>query len=170
MKTFKQTVVGLVLVSALSLLPGVAAAELKIGFVDLAKLSENAPQIIAAQKKIDAEFSSREKELVELQRRVAKMEEGLTTEGAVLSESERSAKERDILGKRRELKRSQDEFRDDLNIRKNEMLRSVNVEIGNVIEAFAKDEKYDLILAQGVMYAGNKVDITDQILKRLGEK
>jgi outer membrane protein len=169
-KTFKQTVVGLVLASALSLLPGVAAAELKIGFVDLAKLSENAPQIIAAQKKIDAEFSSREKEVIELQRRVARMEEELTTEGAVLSESERSAKERDILGKRRELKRTQDEFRDDLNIRKNEMLRTVNVEIGNVIETFAKSEKYDLILAQGVMFAGNKVDITDQILKRLGEK
>jgi outer membrane protein len=146
-----------------------AAAELKIGFVDLAKLSENAPQIIAAQNKIDAEFSSREKELVELQRRVAKLEEGLTTDGAVLSESERNAKEREILGKRRELKRSQDEFRDDLNIRKNEMLRTVNVEIGNVIEAFAKSEKYDLILAQGVMYAGSKVDITEQVLKKLAE-
>jgi outer membrane protein len=160
---------GLVLASALSLLPGMAAAELKIGFVDLAKLSENAPQIIAAQNKIDAEFSSREKELVELQRRVAKLEEGLTTDGAVLSESERNAKEREILGKRRELKRSQDEFRDDLNIRKNEMLRTVNVEIGNVIEAFAKSEKYDLILAQGVMYAGSKVDITEQVLKKLAE-
>jgi len=101
---------------------------------------------------------------------VAKLEEGLTTDGAVLSESERNAKEREILGKRRELKRSQDEFRDDLNIRKNEMLRTVNVEIGNVIETFAKNEKYDLILAQGVMYAGSKVDITDQILKKLAEK
>ncbi len=169
MKTCKNMVNGLVLASALSLLPGMAAAELKIGFVDLAKLSENAPQIIAAQNKIDAEFSSREKELVELQRRVAKLEEGLTTDGAVLSESERNAKEREILGKRRELKRSQDEFRDDLNIRKNEMLRTVNVEIGNVIEAFAKSEKYDLILAQGVMYAGSKVDITEQVLKKLAE-
>jgi outer membrane protein len=168
-KTCKNMVNGLVLASALSLLPGMAAAELKIGFVDLAKLSENAPQIIAAQNKIDAEFSSREKELVELQRRVAKLEEGLTTDGAVLSESERNAKEREILGKRRELKRSQDEFRDDLNIRKNEMLRTVNVEIGNVIEAFAKSEKYDLILAQGVMYAGSKVDITEQVLKKLAE-
>jgi outer membrane protein len=169
-KTCKQMVMGLALVSALSLLPGMAAADLKIGFVDLAKLSENAPQIIAAQNKIDAEFSSREKELVELQRRVAKMEDDMSKNSSVLSESERSAKEREILGKRRELKRSQDEFRDDLNIRKNEMLRTVNAEIGKVIENFAKSEKYDLILAQGVMYAGSKVDITDQVLKKLGEK
>lgn len=169
MKKCKQIVFGTMLISMASLFPGLAAAELKIGFVDLAKLSENAPQIIAAQGKIDAEFSSREKELVELQRKLAKMEESLTTDAAVMSESERTTRERDILGKRRELKRSQDEFRDDLNIRKNEMLRTVNKEIGAVIEAFAKSEKFDLILAQGVMYAGDKVDVTEQVLKKLAE-
>jgi len=160
----------MVSMAALILFTGVARAELKIGFVDLAKLSENAPQIISAQGKIDAEFSSREKELVALQRKISKMEEELSTNGAVMSESERSGKEREILSKRRDLKRSQDEFRDDLNIRKNEILKQVNVEIGNVIEKFAKEEKYDLIIAQGVMYAGERVDITDQILKRLSDK
>jgi outer membrane protein len=169
-KTSKLTVFGLVLAFALSLVPGLAAAELKIGFVDLAKLSEKAPQILAAQKKIDSEFSGREKELVELQRKVSKMEEDMNTNGPILSDTERSTKERKLLSKRRELKRMQDEFRDDLNIRKNEMLRSVNEEIGKVIEKFAKSENYDLILAQGVMFAGSRVDITDLILKKLGEK
>ncbi len=170
MKNCKPYILAMVSVAALTLFAGVARAELKIGFVDLAKLSENAPQIISAQGKIDAEFSSREKELVALQRKISKMEEELSTNGAVMSESERSSKERDILGKRRDLKRSQDEFRDDLNIRKNEILKQVNVEIGNVIEKFAKEEKYDLIIAQGVMYAGERVDITDLILKRLSDK
>jgi outer membrane protein len=163
----KHTVLVMISLGALALFAGAARAELKIGFVDLAKLSENAPQIISAQGKIDAEFSSREKELVALQRKIAKMEEELSTNGAVLSESERSNKERDILGKRRELKRSQDEFRDDLNIRKNEILKQVNIEIGNVIDKLAKEEKYDLIIAQGVMFASERVDITDQILKKL---
>jgi outer membrane protein len=169
-KNCKPYILAMVSVAALTLFAGVARADLKIGFVDLAKLSENAPQIISAQGKIDAEFSSREKELVALQRKISKMEEELSTNGAVMSESERSSKERDILGKRRDLKRSQDEFRDDLNIRKNEILKQVNVEIGNVIEKFAKEEKYDLIIAQGVMYAGERVDITDLILKRLSDK
>jgi outer membrane protein len=153
--------------AALALCAGAAQAELKIGFVDLAKLSENAPQITSAQGKIDAEFSSREKELVSLQRKIAKMEEELATNASVMSDSERSGKEREILSMRRDLKRSQDEFRDDLNIRKNEILKQVNIEIGNVIEKLAKDEKYDLIIAQGVMFASERVDITDQILKKL---
>ena len=167
MTTRKHIPLAMISMAALMLFTGIARAELKVGFVDLAKLSENAPQIISAQGKIDAEFSSREKELVALQRKIAKMEEELSNNGAVMSESERSGKERDILSKRRELKRSQDEFRDDLNIRKNEILKQVNIEIGNVIEALAKDEKYDLIIAQGVMFASDRVDITDTILKKL---
>lgn len=144
-------------------------AELKVGFVDLAKLSESAPQIKSAQSKIDAEFSSREQELIALQKELGRLEERLVKDGAVMSDSERGKLERDILGKRRDMKRAQEEFRDDLNIRKNEMLRQVNIEIGEVIEKFAKSEKYDLILAQGVMYAGESVDITDLILGKLGK-
>lgn len=167
MKTHMQSVVGMVLVAAMFVMPAAAFAEMKVGFVDLAKLSESAPQIKAAQGKIDAEFSSREKELISLQRKLGKQEEKLTKDGAVMSDSERSSLERDILSKRRDLKRSQDEFRDDLNIRKNEMLRQVNIEIGEIIESFARSENYDLIMAQGVMFASDRVDITDMILKKL---
>ena len=169
MKKYMQTVYGVILVAAMSVLPVTAFAEMKIGFVDLAKLSESAPQIKAAQSRIDAEFSSREQDLISQQRALGKLEERLSKDGAVMSDSERSKLEREILSKRRELKRSQDEFRDDLNIRKNEMLRQVNIEIGEIIQNFAKTEKYDLILAQGVMYAGDRVDITDMVLKKLSD-
>ncbi|NNJ95002.1 MAG: OmpH family outer membrane protein [Halobacteria archaeon] len=140
---------------------------MKVGFVDLAKLSERAPQIKEAQGKIDAEFSSREQELIGMQRKLGKLEQQLSTDGAVMSDAERSKLERDILSKRRDLKRSQEEFRDDLNIRKNEMLRQVNIEIGEIIEQYAKSERYDIILAQGVMFASEQVDITDRILNKL---
>jgi outer membrane protein len=162
-----QTVYGMALAAMLALMPVTVFAELKIGFVDLAKLSEKAPQIKSAQGKIDAEFSSREQELIGMQRRLTKQEQKLSKDGAVMSDAERSKLEREILSMRRDLKRSQDEFRDDLNIRKNEMLRQVNIEIGEIIEKFAKSERYDLIIAQGVMFASDQVDITDKILNRL---
>ncbi len=96
------------------------------------------------------------------------MEAALARDGAVMSDSERSKKERAILGKRREGKRVQEEFRDDITIRRNEILRKVNAEIGKAIEEYAKQNKYDLIMAQGVMYSSDKVDITAKILKKLG--
>ena len=167
MKTRNNPVIGMLLAIAVAAMPSAVLAEMKIGFVDLAKLSERAPQIKAAQGKIDAEFSSREQELISTQRNLGKLEQQLSKDGAVMSDAERSKLEREILSQRRDLKRSQDEFRDDLNIRKNEMLRQVNIEIGEIIESFAKSEKFDIILAQGVMFASEQVDITDRILNKL---
>ncbi len=158
----------IVLIAVFSGYSGSALAELKIGFVDVVKLSESAPQIRSAQMKMDAEFGSREKEIIALQREIEAMEETLARDGAVMSDAERSKKERAILGKRREGKRAQDEFRDDINIRRNEILRKVNAEIGKAIEAYAKKNNFDLILAQGVMYNSDKVDITESVLKELG--
>ena len=168
MKKFNRSIVSVVLFAVFSAFSGTALAEIKIGFVDVAKLSESAPQIRSAQMKMDAEFGGREKEIISLQREIEKLETALARDGAVMSDSERTKKEREILGKRREGKRIQDEFRDDINIRRNEILRKVNEEIGKAIEEYARKNNFDLILAQGVMYSSDKVDITAKILKRLG--
>ena len=151
----------------LSLCSGTALAETKIGFVDTVKLMEAAPQAKSAQSKIESEFAPREKELVALQREIKKLEDKLTRDGAVMSESERTKLERKILSKRRDMKRSQDEFRDDLNIRRNEVLAKLQKDMYQAVVTLAKEQKFDLILSQGVVYSSSKVDITDSVLKKL---
>ena len=122
MKKSKHVIALAAFVTALSGYSGNLLAELKIGFVDTVKLIESAPQAKSAQSEIEAEFSPREKELVAMQREIGALEEKLGRDGAVMSDAERTKQERKITSKRREMKRSQDEFRDDLNIRKNEVL------------------------------------------------
>lgn len=148
---------------------GGVSAEMRIGFVDTAKLMEAAPQVKAAQSKIESEFAPREKELVDLQREIRTLDERLARDGTVMSESERAKLERNILGKRRDLKRSQEEFRDDLNIRRNEVLAKLQRDVFEAVNAFAKEQKYDLILSQGVVYSSGKIDITDGVLKKLSK-
>ncbi len=155
------------LVVMLSLGSRVALAETKIGFVDTVKLMEAAPQAKSAQSKIESEFSPREKELVALQREIKKLEDKLTRDGTVMSDSERTKLERKILAKRRDMKRSQDEFRDDLNIRRNEVLAKLQKDMYTAVVSLAKEQKFDLILSQGVVYSSDKVDITDSVLKKL---
>lgn len=157
------------LVAAGSLYPGAVLAEVKIGFVDTARLMEAAPQVKAAQSKIESEFSPREKELVDLQREIRSMDERLARDGTVMSESERSKLEREILAKRRELKRSQEEFRDDLDIRRNEVLAKLQRDVFEAVTAFAKEQKFDLILSQGVVYSSDRIDITEGVLKKLAQ-
>jgi outer membrane protein len=158
---------GAALAAVVSLFAGAAMAEMKVGFVDTAKLMESAPQVKEAQSKIEAEFAPREKELVELQRKIRTQEDRLARDSAVMSESENTKLERDILAMRRDLKRSQEEFRDDLNIRRNEVLAKLQREIFDAIVAFAKVQNYDLIMGQGVVYSSERVDITEAVLKEL---
>jgi outer membrane protein len=164
------TPVAISLVLAVSLFSRGVLAETKIGFVDTVKLMEAAPQAKSAQSKIESEFAPREKELVALQREIKQLEDKLSRDGAVMSESERTKLERDILAKRRDLKRTQDEFRDDLNIRRNEVLTKLQKDMYEAVVALAKEEKYDLIFSQGVVYSSDRVDITESVLKKLTGK
>jgi len=156
--------------AVLSLCSGTVLAETRIGFVDTVKLMEAAPQAKSAQSKIESEFAPREKELVALQREIKKLEDDLTRDGTVMSESERAKLERKILSKRRDMKRTQDEFRDDLNIRRNEVLAKLQKDMYQAVVTLAKEQKFDLILSQGVVYSSDKVDITDSVLKKLKAK
>jgi outer membrane protein len=170
MKRTETTIVMIGFMALMSLCSGTALAENKIGFVDTVKLMEAAPQAKSAQSKIESEFAPREKELVALQREIKKLEDDLTRDGAVMSESERSKLERNILAKRRDMKRTQDEFRDDLNIRRNEVLAKLQKDMYQAVVSLAKEQKFDLILSQGVVYSSDKVDITDSVLKKLKAK
>mgnify|MGYP001813057635 FL=1 len=170
MKRISSTILNIALLTVLSILSGASLAEMKIGFVDTVKLMEAAPQAKSAQSKIESEFTPREKELVALQREIKTKEDKLERDGTVMSESELSKLERDILAKRRDLKRSQDEFRDDLNIRRNEVLAKVQKDMYEAVVTLGKEQKFDLILTQGVVFSSDRVDITDSVLKKLSGK
>jgi len=143
------------------------AADYKIGVVNALKVLEAAPQAEEAKAKLEKEFAGRDRELVSQQKELRSLEERMSKDGAIMSESERAALERDIINTRRDLKRSQDEFREDVNFRRNEEFAKIQKQIVEAIKAEAEDKKYDLILGEGVIYAGKKVDITEDVIKRL---
>jgi len=153
--------------TACAVLTAPVMAETTVGVVNTVQLMEEAPQAKAAQSNIETEFAPREKELVNLQKSVRKLEDKLSRDGAVMSEKESSKLERDILAKRRDLKRSQEEFRDDLNIRKNEVLSKLQRQMYEATVSLAKEKKYDIILGQGVVYSSKKVDVTPMVLEKL---
>lgn len=146
-----------------------AHAELKIGFVNTARVLEQAPQAKAARDRLQQEFTPRESELVNAQRDLKDMQDRLERDGPTLSDSERAKLERDILAKQRDLKRIQGEFSEDLNLRRNEEFARLQREAAQAVVDIARDDKFDLVLEAGVVYASDKVDITDKVLVRLRE-
>lgn len=158
------------LVAVLLPLGSAAAATLKLGFVNIAKVMEDAPQAEEARARLESEFAPRDQELVKAQEALKGLEDRLATDGAVMSDSTRHQLERRIIEQRREIRRSRDEFREDFNIRRNEELRKLQERVSEAISSLARDNGYDMILTNSVVYSSERVEITDLVLKRLRDE
>ncbi|WP_126455545.1 OmpH family outer membrane protein [Sulfuriflexus mobilis] len=164
MKTLKK----IILTAMIGLTPMTGLAqELKIAVVNPNRLLEEAPQAKLALKKLEKEFATRDNKLLTEQKAIKKDEEKLARDGAIMSEAERRKIERDLISKKRELRRALDELREDRTFRSNEergkLLRYVN----DAITTVGKQEKYDLILYEGIAFANPAIDLTGMILERL---
>ncbi|MDD2767613.1 MAG: OmpH family outer membrane protein [Methylococcus sp.] len=137
-------------------------ADIKIGFVNVGRLLEKAPQAEAAKKELEKEFSGRDKKLVAEQKEIKSLEERLGKGGEIGKDQER-----DLMNRKREAKRAQDEFREDFNLRRNEELAQLQKEIFEAIQSLAKEESFDLLLTDGVVYAAQSIDVTDKVEKKL---
>lgn len=144
-----------------------SAADMKIGFVNVAKLLEKAPQAEKAKKELEREFAPRDKRLVAEQKEIKQMEEKLSKDAAVMSDDEKQKLDKDILNRKREAKRLQDEFREDFNLRRNEELGQLQKSIFEAIQSLAKEEGFDLLLTDGVVYASEGIDVTSKVEKKL---
>ncbi|MGI9333952.1 MAG: OmpH family outer membrane protein [Gammaproteobacteria bacterium] len=143
------------------------AAELKVGFVNVAKVMESMPQSQAAQTRMEKEFAPRDQQLLEAQRVLRAKEDDLFKNGAALTNLERQSAEREVRQLKRDLQSRQDEFRDDLNLRRSEELSKLQRRVSKVIAAFAKARDFDLVLTNGVVFASERVDITGVVLEQL---
>lgn len=156
--------------SAALLLPlaNAYSQESKVGFVSTERIFREAAPAKAAQTKIEQEFSRRDKELQEMAGRLKSMSEKLDKEAAVLAETDRIKRQRDLADLDKDFQRKQREFREDLNQRRNEELAIVLERTNKVIKQIAETEKYDIVFQEAV-YASPRIDITDKVLKALNK-
>jgi outer membrane protein len=142
------------------------AQELKIGYVNSERVLREAAPAKAAQTKLEAEFSKREKELNDQALKLKNAADKLEKDNPTLSQSEQARRQRELVELDRDIQRKRREFQEDLTQRRNEELASVVERANRVIKQIFDAEKYDVIL-QEVVFASNRVDITDKVIKIL---
>ncbi len=143
------------------------AQNVRVGFVNFAALLDKAPQSEAASKQIQEDFAKRDRDLLAQQQELTTREENLRRNAAIMSAEERTRQQGELRRLERELRRTQEEFREDLNLRRSEDLSALQKMMAEVIREMAREENYDLIITDGVIFAGANVDITDRVLERL---
>jgi outer membrane protein len=152
-----------------SCLTAAQAAESRIGVVDTERILRESEQAVNAEKKIEKEFAVRDQEIKKLIKQAKELQDSLEKEGGKISDSTRRIKERELASLNIQLQTQQREFREDLNLRKNEELAQVLARADKAIKAIAASEDYDVILQEAV-YHNPRVDITDKVLKYLADE
>ena len=145
------------------------AEEYKIGVVNVQSILASIPQTEAATKKLEKEFGPRDRSIAKDNKALEKLAEKLKKDGAIMSESERTKIERDIQTRQRDLKRRAQEFQEDLNFRRNEMMQEIQKKIADVVRAYAKENRFDMVLVNGAVYFSERIDLTKTIVERMSK-
>ena len=145
------------------------AADFRIGVVDTERILRESVPALKAEKKIEKEFASRDQEIKNISQQTKDIQTQLNKEGITMPDVERRNKERELDNLNVNLQRLQREFREDLNLRKNEELVVVLGLANKAIQQIAESEKYDLILQEAV-YRNPKIDITEKVIKFLASE
>jgi outer membrane protein len=146
-----------------------AQQNLKIGVVNVAALIERSPQAAAVNKKLQDEFGPRQREIAAMQQRLRGQQETFQRDAPVMGEQERLNLERQIRDGERELQRTQNQFLEDLNLRRNEEFGALSREVIQKAQEYARAQKFDVLLAeQSIVYYSTAVDVTDEVLATLG--
>ena len=142
----------------------------KFGFVHTERILRDSVPAVRAQKKIEAEFQKRDRELAGMAEQLKRLQEDLDKNAMTMSEPQRRSKEREFGEANREFQRKQREFREDLNQRRNEELAQVVEQANRVIKQIAEQEKFDIIFQEMPAYVSPRIDITDRVIKALEGK
>ncbi len=144
-----------------------AWAELKIGYVNYQQLIQDSPQAKSISEALRAELSPRQRDLQTQGQQLKTREEKLQKDGPTMSDEQRSREEKSLRDAEREFQLKQQSFQDDVNARRNEELSKLQRTLIEEVRAYSKSQNYDLVLADGVIYANNAIDITPMILSQL---
>ena len=146
-----------------------AFSEVKIGFVQVDKILKEAPQTQTSNKKLEKEFKSRTESLKKIIQNIQKEEKDFSKNSLTLSDTDKEKITRKLQQDKIDAQRTERELREDIDLRRREEINSLQTQVNQTIEKFAKEKKYDLILYQGVAYASPDIDITDIVIKLLGK-
>ncbi len=166
MNTLYKSIIPVIAMLAFSPL-SYAEESYKIGAVNATRILQESPQAEVAIKMLEKEFSPRDKAMVAAAKKIKALEDKFNKDRAIMSEQERAKLEREIIAMQRNHKRNQDEFREDLNFRRNEEFAKIQKQVVLAIQKIAKDNNYDVILGEGVIFASSKVDISGLVIDYL---
>ena len=147
----------------------------KFAYVDSDYILSNIPEYADAQEELNALSTKWENEIKAIYNKVSEMYKKYQTEMVLLSEDQKRAREQDIINKEQEAKNLQMQYfgaEGQLYQKQTELVQPIQEKIYTALTELAQTKGYSFIfdLASGtsILYASDKVDVSDDVLDQLG--
>ncbi|MEF8792172.1 OmpH family outer membrane protein [Thiohalorhabdus sp.] len=159
-----------VLVAVLVPAAPAVAAEYKIGYVDVRKVVQESEQAQQAKGELETKVAERKEQLARKRQKVQDLQKELENQGSLMSEEQEKAKKRRLQEAMRELRRLQQQAQEDLDTRKNQVLKDIYDQVFQIANRIGKQEEFDLILtAPSALYVADRVDLTQRVLAEVND-
>ncbi|MGJ8664100.1 MAG: OmpH family outer membrane protein [Marinicella sp.] len=160
---------GSILVICLALLLPLecAQAEGKIGYVDMNALINQSPQILAANQTLTTEFEEQNDRISQQESDLKALEDSISKEGNFMTPDKLLELQERARILERQVRRAKEDMKDAITIRNSQLVDDVQNQIKSVVAKYAEANDYDAILINAILYANERIDITDEILQQL---
>jgi len=158
----------------LSLSAGSAsAASIKIGTVDLQRALQECKRGKSSNAAFEKEMKEKDTQLKTEQESVRKAVEEFQKKAAVLSEKARGEQQAKLQQRMAGLEEMRQKFAGEFQNRQGELVKPLIEGLRNVVPDIARRRSLDVVLESsqgGLLYALDKTDITDELIKLYDEK
>lgn len=150
-----------------------AAAEVKIGYVDLYRALENVEEGQRIRRQLEREFQRRQTQLDEKQQEVMQLHQELERQGMMLSDEARQQKAMELQEKMGELQQLYLTLQQELAQQEAQAMRGVFEQMRTIVEAIGREGNYTIILERtetSILYSVDGLDLTDQLIRRFNAR
>ncbi len=145
-----------------------AAAELKIGIVDLQRALNESAAGKKAKEQFKAEFDKTQNALKAEKDRLDKMKDDLDKQSTILKADERKAKADEFDRRQRDLRRKLEDSDAELRKKDSELTGDILKDLAEVIQQIGQRDNYTVILensSSSVLYGAKSIDVTDEVIR-----
>lgn len=153
------------------------AKDQSIAYIDMAYILKNLPMYEQANEQLTMLSKKWQKEIDAAQQEARVMATNYQTEQIFLSETMRTQREQEIVKKEQEvleLKRKYFGQEGELYKKREALIKPIQDDIYNVIQDLANEKRIDIVKDRSadpaLIYMSSKLDISDQVLHKLGAK
>lgn len=148
------------------LLPAVASAQVKIGFIDVQRAISESAAGKRAKDRFQAQVKKAEADLLKEKNELERLKAELDKKGPLLKDDERRNLEGDLQRRYVTYQRSMSDQQQDLRQKEGEMTADILKELEKIVNEVGKAEKFTLILERSqILYSDQGIDITNKVIE-----